>query len=481
MMKMTFLGPESEGRRFSLWRTRRRFAGRHTGFFCAALLVFSCELYTQPNKDGSALNVTQTTEQDDAALAGLAVLEDNALAADFGVLTFKNDSGEWVDLTESNFDGEIKEYKLNLNIGKNMTVIVARASSKDADVTFQMNGTMYRQGIFMHLPPARGVINVIVTPKNGTENIYTINVDRTVLDRADFRNTEAAFAALDEYLAEVDGTLEDNPAVGTVNAPLPIRALGLDLTNPAVFANEPVFKGEYNLYLDLDLSGCTVGTPIEDNESKYIFYRIDKNSIPGIEYIVKFALPESIMYIADEDTAGIGVFSEYTNLRDIHLPGVTKIGTNAFSLNTSLKTIYAPAAEEIGEGAFFACIKMTNIDMPKLTTVKAGAFASCIQLKSFSAPKIEVIENGAFAQCYALSELKFGGGGSSWTAIGSTIFENLPDSCLKQIKVYNASGPNAVLVSDTETYWGAYKDNQVSSLAQEVTALVNLPWDPERL
>jgi hypothetical protein len=473
MMKMTFLGPEAEGRRFSL----RQLSGRCGGFFCAVVLFFSCELYTQPGVGSTALSVAPTTVQDDNTLSELSILPSEF--GDLGVLTFKNESGEWVDLTESNFDEDIKEYKLNLNIGRTMTVIVARANNKDADVTFKMNDQTYKQGIFRNLPPARGVINIVVTPKNGEENIYTINLDRTVLDVKDFNNEEdTALKALDDYLKEVNGLLDEKSTVGTIKNPLPIRARGLTLTNPQVFASQPVFKGDYNLYLDLDLSDCTVGTPIEDNETKYIFYRIDKNIIRGIEYIVRFMLPEAVIQIADEETDGAGVFGGYTNQRDIYLPGVKKIGKYAFSLNTSLKTIQAPEVEEIEKNAFASCINITTIDMPKLTTIAENTFSSCIQLKSFSAPKLTNIGNKAFAACYALSELKLGGGGD-WTAVGDFIFDNLPDACLKQIRVYDASGINAVPVVNNETYWGStHKDKQVSSLAQEIAALSHIPWSP---
>ncbi|MDR2491600.1 MAG: leucine-rich repeat domain-containing protein [Spirochaetaceae bacterium] len=471
MMKMTFLGPKAEGRRFSLRRMRRRSVWRQTGFFFAAVLLFSCGLYTQPNGEGGALNVTETPVQGDNTLSELSVLFD-----DLGSLSFKNDDGEWVGLTASNFNDKIKEYKLNLNIGKNMTVISARASSKDAEVTFTMNDTIYLQGVFRNLPPARGVINVIVKPKSGEENIYTLHLDRTVLDWNDYKDDAKTLAALDEYLSEIN---DDTGGGGDwhENNPLPIRVLGLNLTDPNIFKEQPVFMGKYNLYLDLDLSGCIVGTLIDDADSEYIFHRIEKNSIPGIEYIVRFVLPESVVEIADGTLSGAGVFSEYTNLREIHLPGVKKIGAYAFSLHTNLKTVDALVAKEIGERAFESCINIESIDMPELTTISTSSFASCIKLKSFRAPKSAAIGGEAFANCYALSELKFGSGGS-WESIGDYIFENLPDSCLKQIKVYTASGAEAVLVTESDTYWGTYKDNNTSSLALGITNLSNIPWSP---
>ena len=476
MMKMTFLGPEAEGRRFSLWRNWRHSMGRQTGLFCAAMLVFSCELYTPSNNESSTLSVTETTEQGDNTLSGLSILY-----SDMGSLTFQNRSGEWIDLTESSFDNEIKDYKLNLNIGKNMTVIVAQASSNDAEVMFKMNDQNYPQGVFRDLPPARGVIEIIVKPKTGKENIYTIHLDRTVLNRRDFETDEEAFDTLNRYLAEVAGDREINSTLGTLRDLLPIRVRGLDLTDPSIFAEQPVFKGEYNLYLDLDLSGCTVGTPVVDSDSEdisgYIFYRIDKNIIPGIEYIVRFTLPESVTQIADESEIGAGVFSGYTNLQDIVLPGIKKIGKYAFSC-TNLKTIDIPAAEEIEESAFALCINITAMNIPKLRILKAKAFDTCITLKSFSAPKISAIDDGAFSQCYALSELKLGSGGGNWTTVGVKIFENLPDSRLKQLKVYNASGVEAIPVTDNDTYWGVYKDNAVSSFAREIPTLSSIPWNP---
>lgn len=116
-----------------------------------------------------------------------------------------------------------------------------------------------------------------------------------------------------------------------------------------------------------------------------------------------------------------------TNLKNVNLPNVEKIGASAFENVTSIEalnceklvsignyafrgtgvtTVNAPKLESLGTSAFEKCSNLTSASMPALKTVPASVFKNCTSLNTIDMPDIASIGNYAF-QATALESVKF--------------------------------------------------------------------------
>jgi hypothetical protein len=179
-----------------------------------------------------------------------------------------------------------------------------------------------------------------------------------------------------------------------------------------------VIYGSLNRYTALDLGGCT-GTMI--------------SAIPNSLYpenkakVVSLVLPDSIILLEPGQINVSGVFTGFTGLVSVELPGVTVIGDYAFRNCTALSSVKAPRVEFIYMYAFANCV-FTTLEFPNLGFVGGRAFEGCTGLGSFSAPKLAAIFNYAFTGCTALEELDF----PSLTDLGQSAFQNCTG--LKSVK-----------------------------------------------
>jgi hypothetical protein len=233
--------------------------------------------------------------------------------------------------------------------------------------------------------------NVIIT-----DAFYKTEATLVIPDTfdSDF-DIDGYIVSLKAYLAGKTGTL-DNPVQVTVSEPL--SASHLDKIFDAL-----------TTYVDLDLSGSAMSA------------LFSKPSSVNVKNIVSLKLPAWVTTIYDGTGStrysGNGVFTGFTSLKTIVMPGVKKLGSYAFWKHPSIKTVDAPIVEmggfaflgsavevvdwpnvkTIGWGAFYECASLKTVDLPNATTVEGEAFSWCKALTSVNLPEVLSLGQSAFA------------------------------------------------------------------------------------
>ncbi|MDR2521857.1 MAG: leucine-rich repeat domain-containing protein [Spirochaetaceae bacterium] len=360
--------------------------------------------------------------------AGLAALY--TPTDEFGCIYYQDANGAWI-LLERNaaFNNAVTSYKLELRIGKTVAALVATPAAAGAVVDFTLNGASWPQGIFTNIPASGGTILVTVTEPSGARSAYSLRVDRRVLDRDDFYTQDAAFAALDQHLAQSAAA----QTTFSPEAPQEVALRHFTMEYASDFAGISLFQGVFPQYIALDLRESTVGTALSGGGR--LFGRIPKDVLFGVTKLVSLTLPDSVVKIDDGAAFGQGVFSDFLSLRSMRAAGVVALGAFAFSDCRDLQSLVLSAVGSLGNGAFAGCIRLRTLDLSA--------------------------------------------GGTGWTAIGDNIFDGLDDATLKQIDVRNGSGTTPVAIGDGAAYWtAAYKDKTVSANANATLKLKDIPFRP---
>ncbi|MDR0552325.1 MAG: leucine-rich repeat protein [Spirochaetaceae bacterium] len=352
----------------------------------------------------------------------------------FGVLYYyKNETEGWVEKEKSEHNDKNK-YRLELNIGKETGIVIVKPADSNAAITFSMNGNNIQQGVFTNIPAQDGSAAITITGANGTSFNFDIEFDRSVLDAKDFGGADfddiltadeedqfeaqkKAFAAVESYFGQITGA-----AGSTKDNPFTLKARNFDLTNPGEFAAYAIFRTG-SKYLNLDLSGSIVGTPIIGS-SPAEFCFSSAAGLNGVRKIVSLTLPQSVTQLK---VITDGTLDDY---------GAEDAGV--FTAYTYLKKLNAPGAKVIGKYAFDGCFNLEELKLPAAANLGASAFASCFSLK----------------------EITFGS--TAPQTIGDNIFDNLTASDLQKIKVYTSS-------ANLTNYWGGNSSKIVSSAATSNT------------
>lgn len=104
---------------------------------------------------------------------------------------------------------------------------------------------------------------------------------------------------------------------------------------------------------------------------------------------------------------GVGVFSDCTNLKEVHLPdGMTMLPNGTFGRCTSLEQIDLPDSLLYIGSAFGECTALREITIPEGVLHLSGTFDSCSSLTSITVPNtVTGIGFFTFNRCSSLTEL----------------------------------------------------------------------------
>ena len=108
----------------------------------------------------------------------------------------------------------------------------------------------------------------------------------------------------------------------------------------------------------------------------------------------------------------IGEEKSNTNITNIKLNNVKKIGKNAFKGCSNIESIDAPNVEIVGDEAFARCEKLATLDLPNIKNVGVDAFQGCEQLKEIALGKsLTTISGSSFKNCKSLTTISIEDGG----------------------------------------------------------------------
>jgi hypothetical protein len=114
-----------------------------------------------------------------------------------------------------------------------------------------------------------------------------------------------------------------------------------------------------------------------------------------------------------------------SNLTSIDCSSATYIGNYAFT-SSNLTSIDCSSATYIGDRAFYGCTNLTSIDCSSAKNIGNYALGSCKNLTSIDCSSATYIGIYAFTDCTKLKKVWIP---STCTTIGSTAFNNNPNSC----------------------------------------------------
>ncbi|MFQ9515331.1 MAG: leucine-rich repeat domain-containing protein [Eubacterium sp.] len=99
-------------------------------------------------------------------------------------------------------------------------------------------------------------------------------------------------------------------------------------------------------------------------------------------------------------------FADFTYLKSVDFPNVTKVGERAFSNCSGLTSIELKnAGGTIGAYAFSNCPKLISVNLPKATFLDSYAFNYCLKLASINLPNVTELGARAFVYCSSLSNI----------------------------------------------------------------------------
>lgn len=99
------------------------------------------------------------------------------------------------------------------------------------------------------------------------------------------------------------------------------------------------------------------------------------------------------------------LFSGFSNLKTVELPGTTSLAAYCFQSCISLTDISIPACTFIGSNAFKGCLSLSSIELPNVTSIQALAFFGNDALVSVSIPAATSISTRAFEHCDSLEKI----------------------------------------------------------------------------
>ncbi|GHV76692.1 hypothetical protein AGMMS49942_15130 [Spirochaetia bacterium] len=216
---------------------------------------------------------------------------------------------------------------------------------------------------------------------------YTLTVPMEAA--ANLANIKAAIATA------LGGKNPANPGAGKAWT---VRIIGLNLGGSNLTNLYTGVAASLSGDIDLDLSACT-GNTIACTDTTLVQTVRDR--------FIAITLGEDVKTLAEYD-AFSGAFCEFSRLRRIHAPGVTRIGDWTFRLCVALEQAEFPNAQSLGIGAFQSCATITAVSFPLVTTVALNAFNTCASLQTVSLPKAVSIGGYAFNVCPALTSLTLG-------------------------------------------------------------------------
>ena len=98
---------------------------------------------------------------------------------------------------------------------------------------------------------------------------------------------------------------------------------------------------------------------------------------------------------------GKGVFKNYEKLQSINLQNIKEIQEEAFS-RTDLRELNLESVVKVGKLAFSESRNIRKVNTPKLKEMEYGAFNICEKLESINLEKVQEIPDYAFYNCKAL-------------------------------------------------------------------------------
>jgi hypothetical protein len=140
-------------------------------------------------------------------------------------------------------------------------------------------------------------------------------------------------------------------------------------------------------------------------------------------------------------TLGSSVFAGCTNLTSISIPSfVTNIDDSCFNGNTNLTNVYLNGVDRIGISAFENCTSLSTISLDGVVNIEQRAFYACSALTSIIIPSsVESIGANAFFQCTGVTSVTFQAN-SSLVYLGQQAFAEMTNTSLTSIDMSNLSG-----------------------------------------
>lgn len=132
---------------------------------------------------------------------------------------------------------------------------------------------------------------------------------------------------------------------------------------------------------------------------------------------------DTVYLYAPNVTEFTGSFSEFTSLKYIFAPNLTKVNDNMFKNVSSLIYVEIPNVKEVGASAFYGCGNLLGVSLNKnLKSIGANSFFSCSNLLNANFVKnLAEIPQEAFRNCSSISQLNFNADG---VKIGNSSFYN---------------------------------------------------------
>ena len=100
-----------------------------------------------------------------------------------------------------------------------------------------------------------------------------------------------------------------------------------------------------------------------------------------------------------------GAFADFTKLKKVSMPGVTKVREKAFKGAVSLDGLTAPDVQDIEDSAFSGCGALTSADLPSLYNMGNNVFKDCAALNALNLPKLYNAGESVFVNCRALTSI----------------------------------------------------------------------------
>ena len=147
---------------------------------------------------------------------------------------------------------------------------------------------------------------------------------------------------------------------------------------------------------------------VEENYSTYN-YMVNFKNFTEITNANVQELEKNITYLyAPNLTEFVGDFKEFTNLKAIYAPYLSKINDEMFANLTNLIDVDCPNILNVGKSAFYACTNLLNVNFSKnIDAIGESSFAGCSRLKDVSFIKnLKIVPKEAFKNCNAMVSLE---------------------------------------------------------------------------
>jgi hypothetical protein len=187
--------------------------------------------------------------------------------------------------------------------------------------------------------------------------------------------------------------LNSQPPGNDADHPYKVNLSGFDLATDISLAQVFYNLNLANRYVDLDISGCTMG-------GVTVFDPGTTNT--GESWIVSLTLPDAATSIKAGDYY-THIFRYFTALKSVTGKEVITIGQYAFYNCKALTTVAIPKVASIDDRYVFAnCEALTTIDLSKVTSINGfAAFEGCKALTTVTSPATSIGEY-VFSYCEIL-------------------------------------------------------------------------------